>query len=167
MGIRQELHRVVLESGRIYLPAACFSMSKSEKEVFFKILQNVKVLDGYASNISKRVQTKPFKLSGLKSHDHHILMQQLLPIALRKVLPKHVRTPLIKLCTYFRELCSKVLNPVDLIRMEKEIAIILCDLEKIFPPSFFDVMVHFPTHLAYEARVAGPFHYRWMYPIER
>ncbi|KAK2402918.1 hypothetical protein QL285_052403 [Trifolium repens] len=28
-------------------------------------------------------------------------------------------------------------------------------------------MVHLVIHLAYEAKVAGPVHYRWMYPIER
>ncbi|KAL3834256.1 hypothetical protein ACJIZ3_008992 [Penstemon smallii] len=167
MGIRQELHPVTLESGKKYLPAACFSMSKKEKEIFLEILKTVKVPDGYASNISRCVQIKPNKISGLKSHDNHILMQQLLPIALRKVLPKHVRTPLIKLCTFFRELCSKVLNPGDLIRLEKEIAKTLCDLEKVFTPSFFDIMIHLSIHLAYEARIAGPVHYRWMYPIEK
>ncbi|XP_057989061.1 uncharacterized protein LOC131172125 [Hevea brasiliensis] len=40
-------------------------------------------------------------------------------------------------------------------------------LEKIFPPSFFTIMVHLVIHLATEARLAGPVHYRWMYPIER
>ncbi|XP_031110603.1 uncharacterized protein LOC116014792 isoform X2 [Ipomoea triloba] len=28
-------------------------------------------------------------------------------------------------------------------------------------------MVHLPIHLAYEAKVGGPVHYRWMYPFER
>ncbi|XP_020080552.1 uncharacterized protein LOC109704196 isoform X2 [Ananas comosus] len=37
----------------------------------------------------------------------------------------------------------------------------------IFPPRFFTVMVHLVIHLASEARIAGPVHYRWMYPIER
>ena len=32
---------------------------------------------------------------------------------------------------------------------------------------FFDSMEHLPVHLAYEARIAGPVHYRWMYPPER
>ncbi|KAL3831063.1 hypothetical protein ACJIZ3_019865 [Penstemon smallii] len=166
MGISHALHPITLESGKKYLTAACFSMSKKEKEIFFEILKNVKVPDGYASNISRRVQVKTNKISGLKSHDNHILMQQLLPIALRKVLPNHVKTPLIKLCTFFRELCSKVLNPGDLIRLEEEIVKIFCDLEKIFSPSFF-IMVHLSSHLAYEARIAGPIQYRWMYPIEK
>ena len=103
----------------------------------------------------------------MKSHDNHILMQQLLPIAIRGSLPKNVCSALIDLSCFFREICSKVLNVEDLEHLEKKIAVTLCQLEKIFPPSFFTVMVHLVTHLATEAKIAGPVHYRWMYPIER
>lgn len=37
----------------------------------------------------------------------------------------------------------------------------------IFPPSFFDVMVHLPIHIAEEARLGGPVFYRWIYLVER
>jgi len=43
----------------------------------------------------------------------------------------------------------------------------LCRLEMIFPPAFFDIMVHLPVHLAEEAALGGPVCYRWMYPVER
>ena len=43
----------------------------------------------------------------------------------------------------------------------------LCNLEKIFPPSFFDVMEHLPDHLPDEALLSGPVQYRWMYLFER
>jgi hypothetical protein len=45
--------------------------------------------------------------------------------------------------------------------------VILCKLEKIFPSSFFDVMVHLCVHLPDEALLRGPVQYGWMYPIER
>ncbi|XP_027156590.1 uncharacterized protein LOC113757637 [Coffea eugenioides] len=93
--------------------------------------------------------------------------KQLMPIALRKTLPKSVRYPLIRLSRYFRQLCSKVICPQDVVRLESEIAVILCDLEKCFPPTFFDVMVHLVVHLATEVKLGGPVYYRWMYPIER
>ncbi|KAK9151577.1 hypothetical protein Syun_009886 [Stephania yunnanensis] len=51
--------------------------------------------------------------------------------------------------------------------LESEIPKIICKLEKIFPPSLFDSMEHLPIHLAYEARLAGPVQFRWMYPFER
>ena len=51
--------------------------------------------------------------------------------------------------------------------LEKRIAVTLYELERIFPPFFFIVMVHLVMHLANEAKVAGLVHYRWMYLIER
>ena len=55
----------------------------------------------------------------------------------------------------------------NLENLEMDIVVTLCELEKIFPPSFFMVMVHVVMHLAREAKLGGPIHYRWMYPIER
>jgi hypothetical protein len=51
--------------------------------------------------------------------------------------------------------------------MRGEIPIILCKLEKIFPPAFFDVMVHLSIHLIDDAILRGPVQYGWMYPVER
>ena len=167
MGIRSELHLVHKGVDTVEMPAACYNMTTSEKDGFLQVLKDVRVPDGYASNISRRVHLKERKISGLKSHDDHILMQQLLPIALRGSLPSQVTRPLIKLSCYFCEICSKTLTVPDLENLEKDIAVTLCELEKIFPPSFFTVMVHVVMHLAREAKLGGPVHYRWMYPIER
>ncbi|KAK9988483.1 hypothetical protein SO802_028722 [Lithocarpus litseifolius] len=142
-------------------------MTPSEKDGFLQVLRDIRVPDGYASNISRRVNLKERKISGLKSHDNHILMQQLLPIALRGSLPSHVTRPLIKLASFFRKICSKTLTVSEIENDEAEIAVTLCELEKIFPPSFFTVMVHLVMHLATEAKISGPVQYRWMYPIER
>jgi hypothetical protein len=72
-------------------------------------LANVKVPDGYASNVSRCVKLKERCIRGLKSHDSHIIMQQLMPIALRGTLPRKVIKPLIELSSFFREICSKTL----------------------------------------------------------
>jgi len=37
----------------------------------------------------------------------------------------------------------------------------------LFPPLFFDIMMHFPVHLAEESKIGRPVGYRWMYPMER
>ncbi len=54
-----------------------------------------------------------------------------------------------------------------MVELEANIPVILCKLERIFPPAFFDSMEHLPVHLPYEARVGGPVQYRWMYKFER
>lgn len=55
----------------------------------------------------------------------------------------------------------------DLKIMEKNIVAILCTLETIFPPSFFDSMEHIIVHLVEECKLGGPVQYRWMYVFER
>ena len=75
--------------------------------------------------------------------------------------------PSIDLSCFFREICSKVLNVEELRALEKRIAMTLCELKRIFPPSFVTMMVYIVMCLAGEAKVAGLVHYRWMYLIER
>jgi hypothetical protein len=41
-------------------------------------------------------------------------------------------------------------------QMKDDIVVILCKLENIFPPAFFDIMVHLVVHLPWEAELAGP-----------
>ena len=55
----------------------------------------------------------------------------------------------------------------DLDRLQADIIIILCRLEKIFSHAFFSVMVHLTIQLQYEIKVTGPISYSWMYLIER
>jgi len=64
-------------------------------------------------------------------------------------------------------LCASTLRKDELIKMDCNIPIILCKLEQVFPPGFFDSMEHLTVHLAYEAWLGGPVQYRWMYPFER
>ena len=80
---------------------------------------------------------KDLKLQGLKSHDCHVLMQQLLPIALRSILPDQVKYAIIRLCFFFNSLCTTVVDVTKLDQMEEDIVLTLCLLEKCFPPSFF------------------------------
>ena len=102
MGIRKELAPV--EKGkRIYLPPACYTLSKKEKTSLCECLRGVKVPSGYSSNISSRVSMKDLKLTGMKSHDCHVLMQHLLPVAIRGILPKHVRHVITKLCIFLMQ----------------------------------------------------------------
>ena len=122
-------------------------MSKDNKDVFCKVLKNVKVPDGYASNIARCVNLNQRSISGLKSHDNHILMQQLLPLAVRRAVTKDVVKGLIELSNFFKQLCSKVNIVSDLQQIQDRIAITLCHLEKIFPPAFFNIVEHLPIHL--------------------
>ncbi|CAA7033482.1 unnamed protein product [Microthlaspi erraticum] len=111
---------------------------------------------------------RPFSAKGsLKSHDHHVLVQNLLPAALRGLLHKGPRIAISRLCSYFNRLCQCIIDPEKLMTMETEFVETMCQLERFFPPSLFDIMFHLPIHLSKEARLGGPVHFRWMYPFER
>ena len=85
MGIRPGL--APQEGGkRIFLPPASFTLSKREKISFLECLKSIKVPSGYSSNISRNVAIKELKLIGMKSHDCHVLLTQLLPVAIRGIL---------------------------------------------------------------------------------
>jgi hypothetical protein len=52
-------------------------------------------------------------------------------------------------------------------KLEEEIPVLICKLEKIFPPGWFNPMQYLLVHLPYEAKLGDPQQYRWMYHIER
>ena len=166
MGIRKDLH--LQTTGTIIsLPHAKYTLSKAEKTSFCEWLKCVKFPDGYASNISQCVNTKKGKILGMKSHDCHVLLQRLLPVAIRGYLSTDIRIALTELYLFFKELCSRTLKLDVLNRMKDDIVVILCKLEMIFPSAFFDIMVHLAVHLPRKAELVRPVQFRWIYPIER
>jgi hypothetical protein len=167
MNIKKELHLTKQSDGSYLMPHACYTLSKDEKKKLCEFLRSVRFPDGYASNISRCANANDGRLFGLKSHDCHILLQRLLPVVIRNFVPREVFQALDELGNFFKLLCSKTLKRKDVEDLESDIVIILCKLEKIFPPAFFDVMLHLALHLPREAMLGGPVHYRWMYPIER
>ena len=166
-GVKRSLHPELIGQNKWKVPHACYSMTTSEKKIFLSVLEKLRVPDGYSSNISKRVNTKDVKLKSLKTHDYHILLHNLIPIAIRHLLTNNVRAAVTQLCHFFRDLCAKRLNKVVVRNLQMKAPVILCDLEKIFPPSFFTCMLHLVVHLPTEVLFGGPVSCRWMYPTER
>nr|GEY30698.1 hypothetical protein [Tanacetum cinerariifolium] len=48
----------------------------------------------------------------------------------------------------------------------RQLVDILRNLEQIYPPAFFDIIIHLVIHLPQEALKGRPIHYRWMYLFE-
>ncbi|XP_073152985.1 uncharacterized protein [Henckelia pumila] len=159
LGIMKQLWPHTREDGNDYLPHACYCMSKAEKKNILFSVERYSCSDDMSSDISKCMDVGRCRIMGLKSHDCHVIMEQFLSIALRRVLSKKVTAPLIILCEYFRAVCAKSLREDELQKAEERVVLALCQLERIFPPSFFTVMLHLVIHLAYEARVAEPVNY--------
>ena len=166
IGIRKHLHTEV-RGKKTYLPPAAYWLSKREKTIFCQRLAKFRGPDGYCGNIANSVSVNPPNIGSLKSHDHHVLVHNLLPAALRGLLHRGPRIAINRLCSYFNRLCQRVIDPEKLISMETEFVETMCQLERFFPPALFDIMFHLPLHLSREARLGGPVHFRWMYPFER
>jgi hypothetical protein len=85
----------------------------------------------------------------------------------RKTLPEIVSAGVIRISNFFKKLSSPVIRISDMESLQADIAETLSLLETIFLPSFFDIMVHLMVHLPAQAKIAGPVHFRSMWPVER
>ncbi|XP_020243341.1 uncharacterized protein LOC109821575 [Asparagus officinalis] len=146
MSLKPELHPIQ-RGDKLVMPAACYTLSQEEQSKFCRFLKELKVPDGFSSNISQCVNLKERKILGLKSHDCHVLLQRLIPVSIRGLLPAKVCEPIIELSIFFTILCAKTLRVDELKQIDEHIPLTLCKLEKIFPPSIFDVMLHLVVHL--------------------
>jgi hypothetical protein len=148
-------------------PCAPFSLKPKRKRKLMKWLKNLKFLDGYTAGFRRSVNLKTCKFSELKSHDYHIIMERLLPVMFRGFVKNGVWKALAELSYFYRHLYAKEINKDMMEKLEQQIPVLVCKLEKIFPPVFFNLMQHLLVHLPYEAKVGGPVQYRWMYHIKR
>src|SRR3954469_14550517 len=93
---------------------ASYALTKQEKEIFFECLLIIKVPSGFSSNIKGIINTTEKKFQNLKSHDCHVIMTQLLPVAFRGLLLENLRLAIVKLCAFLNAISQKVINPESL-----------------------------------------------------
>ena len=74
IGKRSKLHLEKVGNDQTRMPHACYHMNVSENDGFLQVLKDVRVPNGYSSNISHCVKLKEHKINRMKSHDNHILM---------------------------------------------------------------------------------------------
>jgi len=161
----ENLHPMKTDKGR--LSPASYALTKEEKEIFFEVLSSMKVPSGFSSNIKGIINMAEKKFQNLKSHDCHVLMTHLLPVALRGILPENVRLPIVKLCAFLNAISQKVIDPEILPRLQNDVVQCLVSFELVFPPSFFNIMTHLLVHLVEEISILGPVFLHNMFPFER
>ena len=95
---RPELHR---DETTNKFPKACYRLEKDANEALYKWLKVLRFPDGYASNMGRCVDMKKHKLFGMKSHDCHVFMQRLIPIAFHELLIGNVWQALTEISIFF------------------------------------------------------------------
>ena len=103
----------------------------------------------------------------MKSHDCHVLMIQILPVAIRGIMDEHVREMLFGLCNIFYVISRKSIGVKQLARLQEAIVVILCELEMYFPLAFFNIMVHLLVHIVEDIRQLRPKFMQSLMPFKR
>lgn len=166
MGVRRELWLRPRANRQTFVkPHAPYVLTEAEKKIFIKQVSAIRTPTGYGSVFSKHMWKSKF--SGLKSHDFHCLIQQIIPVVSRTLLQPFERTTLIRLGKCFNRICARVVDKRELPALKLYVAETMCYMEVCFPPSFFDIMQHSLIHLVDEIELCGPVGGRWMYPCER
>ncbi|GJS60186.1 zinc finger, PHD-type containing protein [Tanacetum coccineum] len=159
MGIRNELWLDKNQNRKCLRPRAKYSFTPDNRKKFCQFIKEVKLLDGFGSNFKQKVTDNDSNITGMKSHDCHIMIQRLLPYGLQQYLDLDVATPIIELCSFFKQIYARTLIEDNMVKAESQLIDILCNLEQIYP-AFFDIIIHLVIHLSEEALKGGPNPYR-------
>ena len=115
-------------------------MKPTERKEILKWLKTLKFPDRYAANIKRAVNVSTGKLNGLKSHDYHIIMERLVPVMFRGYFNADLWKMLAELSYFYKQICAKEVSKVMMQKFKKEILVLVCKMEKVFPPGWFNAM---------------------------
>ena len=120
-------------SGNESRPRAPYCLKPEDRKQILEWVKTLKFPDCYAANLKQTVNLGTGKLNGQKSHDYHILMERLVSVMFRGYLSPKLWKTLAELSYFYRQLCTKEISRKQMQKFEKEIAILVCKLEKVFP----------------------------------
>jgi hypothetical protein len=153
------------KSSNFVKPMAPCVFNSNETHEFLELMSSIRAPIGYVAVFKKHVARQ--RLTAMKSHDYHVMIQPFLPPCARNILLLGVHQTIIRLSKCFQKICMKVVNPNDIPSLKVYVAKTLSMLEMWFPPGFFNIMTHLLIHLVEDLDVCGPVGARWCYPIER
>lgn len=167
-GVMQNLHLQEQDgSGGYQKPPAPYVLSEEDKVKLLEAIRSCRTPTNHCSNFKKLVNMEKKTLQFMKSHDWHILLQEILPACIRGLLPEGLRVAIIRLGHCFKSICAKVIRRRDLGPFQVYVAETMAMLEIYFPPGYWNVMQHLVMHLPRELYWCGTVHTRWMYGVER
>ncbi|KAK4389777.1 hypothetical protein Sango_2314700 [Sesamum angolense] len=104
------------------MPKAVYTLTKDHKRKVCEWVKCLRFPNGYASNLSRYVDMRELRLYGMKSHECHIFMQKLIPVAFREMVPEHVWSALTEVSLMFQVLCSTTLDIRKVQELEDSVA---------------------------------------------
>jgi hypothetical protein len=82
----------------------------------------------------------------LKSHDYHIIIERLMPLMFRGYFNANMWEIFAELNYFYRQIFAKQVSKSMMQKLKKEIVILKCKMEKVFPPGWFNTMQHLLVH---------------------
>ena len=149
----------------MYFKPHAYVFSSAERVLFLNTMSSIQAPTLYNSSFTRHVDCK--KLSGLKSHEYQVLMQEILLACLRTSLHPRVQNVVIRMCTCFKRICAKEFTIAEMQELDAFVAETMALVEIWFPPAFFDIMTHLVVHLPRQLAIYRLVHSQWMYDTER
>jgi len=129
---RPEMELQLLPNGKYLKSKVVYNLSADEAKSICQWLKELRMPDGYCSNLSRCGDVNSGRLHRMKSHDSHVFLERLLPIAFSSF-PNNVINPLTEISQFFKDLCASTLRMDELVKMDQNMPITLCKLEQVSP----------------------------------
>jgi len=101
-------------NGKKFKPKTNYTLAVEQIKHVCQWLKDLTMPDRYSSNLARCAYVNKGRVLGMKSHDFHLFMECLLPIAF-SLLPTHVLNLIIELSHFFKDLCSTTLWRMNLL----------------------------------------------------
>jgi hypothetical protein len=149
----------------MYAPAP-WVWTPSEYERVISTIRSIRTPTGYGSSFMYKF-TEDKKITGMKIHDWHNMLHDILPIVICGTLIPQIRKIIYRLSSLFRWMWGKEIKEIEIEEKKQEAIEILCLIEIHLPPIVLDGQFHQIIHLVPEVEYVGPVSFRWMYFLER
>jgi hypothetical protein len=91
---------------------------------------NLKFIYDYVVGFRSSANVKIGKLTRLKSHDYHIIIEKLILVMFHVYVKDDVWKVIAKISYFYRHLCAKEINKEMMEKLEQQMSILICKLEK-------------------------------------
>ncbi|XP_076939329.1 uncharacterized protein LOC143607978 [Bidens hawaiensis] len=110
---RRLLNPIHDNNGKMKVHRGDYTLQKDDLKKVCAWMKKIKFPDGYASNIGSLVKIKDNTFHSFKSHDCHVFMQRLLPLAIRGFVSKETYEAVTELCMFFDSMEHLIIHLAD------------------------------------------------------
>jgi hypothetical protein len=111
-----------------------YYLNPPERKEILKWLKTLIFWDHYATKIKWAVNVSTSKLNDLKSHDYHIIIERLMSMMFFAYFKGNLWKMLAEFSYFYRQICAKQVSKAMMQKLEKQISLLVCKMEKVFSP---------------------------------